>query len=391
VPVAGLPLASRSDEWRDRFWYFSRANKDPAHPDRDPALSDHEVMFGLGANPDADFSVAAYNADDATTMMKVRQRDSWNGAWNLSPDQSIPWNPGWRASTGSDGLLVILDPATGREWGLWGLVQRGADGSYNDTQCWSHKLDGTGYDRTTDLCAGGATLVSDSSGQPIDYRSYTGNQPGARGSGIPELAMLTFPDEVAQGAIRHALMMTVYDTMGGPTCGADVTSEADPSFGVSCGRAVAPAGQFENPSRDQTNCGPDATNGITQNGRRKQSLPEGTRFALRMTDAQIDAWLDSRHYTGARRRTAQIFAVALRDYGWFITDTSCYSAAFQVAGGANPSTAAAWRGLGISGDGNDLLYGLMTKDRIVTIAPPTNHCANGTTSTFNCPADSSSY
>ena len=47
-------------------------------------------------------------------------------------------------------------------------------------------------------------------------------------------------------------------------------------------------------------------------------------------------------------------------------------AEFQVAGGANPATAAAWRGLGISGDGRDLLYGLMTKDRIVTIAPATS-------------------
>ncbi len=391
TPVAGLPLASRSNDWRDRFWYYSVANSDPAHPDRDPHLGDHGVMFGLDSNPDVDFSVAVYDATDATTMMQVRHRSGWNGLWNIAPDQKIPWNPGWRASTGSDAILVVLDPATGREWGLWGLVQKGADGSYNDTQCWSHKLDGTGYDRAADLCAGGAVLDTDPSGQPIDYRTYTGNEPGARGVGIPELAMLTLPSEVQAGEIDHALMMPVYDTMGGPTCPADVTSESDPRLGTSCGMAFAPAGDLENPTRDATSCGPDASNGITQDARRRQAVPEGTRFALQVTDAQIDAWLDSRHYTGELRRTARIFAVALRDYGWFITDTSCYAAEFQVAGGSNPSAAAEWRQLGITGDGRDLLSGLLTRDRIVAIEPAINRCANGTTSRFQCPAASSSY
>jgi hypothetical protein len=391
VPVAGLALASRSDEWRDRFWYYSRANTDPAHPNRDPHLADHGVMFGLDADPSTDFSVAVYNARDATTMMKVRHRANWNGAWNFGPDQTIPWNPGWHASSGSDGLILILDPDHGVVEGLWGVVQKDANGNFNDSECWSHKLDGTGYDRSTDLCAGGALVSSNSTGQPVDYRTYTGNEPVARGSGIPALAMVTFPEEVAQGAIRHALMMPVYNTMGGPTCGADVTSESDPRFGTTCGRAVAPAGSLENPTKDATSCGPDADNGITQDQRRKQAVPEGTRYALRLTDADIDTWLDSRHYTGELRRTARIFAVALRDYGWFITDTTCYAAEFQVAGGANPATATAWRHLGIAGDGRSLLYGLMTRQRIVTIEPATNHCANGTTSQFNCQADTTGY
>jgi hypothetical protein len=388
VPVAGLPLAPRSDEWRDRFWYHSRANKFPDDPDRDPQLADHGIMFGLDDDPDNDFSVAVYDASDATTTMKVRQREAWNGLWDLGPDQEIPWNPGWRASTGSDAILLVLDPATGRQWALWGLVQEGSDGSFNDTQCWSHKL-GTGYNRATHLCAGGATLAADSTGQVLDYRTYRGNQPGARGSGIPELAMLTFPEEVAQGAIRHALMMPVYNTMGGPTCGADVTSMADPQLGTTCGRAIAPAGNLESPSAHRNRCGPLANESDAT--LRKMAVPEGARFALRMSDADIEAWLDGRDYSGEKRETARIFAVALRDYGWFITDTSCFAAEFQVAGSANPRTAVQWRDLGITGDGRDLLHGLMTRDRIVTIAPATNHCVDGTTSEFDCPADVTGY
>ncbi len=49
------------------------------------------------------------------------------------------------------------------------------------------------------------------------------------------------------------------------------------------------------------------------------------RFALDITDAEIESWLDSRGYQNAKRRTAAIFARALRDYGWMITDTSGFA------------------------------------------------------------------
>jgi hypothetical protein len=74
-----------------------------------------------------------------------------------------------------------------------------------------------------------------------------------------------------------------------------------------------------------------------------------------------------------------VFAVATRDYGWMVTDTSGWAASFQLLGGANPATAHAWRGLGIDIDGNDLLFGLFTKARMWTVEPPTNYCASGPT------------
>ena len=141
--------------------------------------------------------------------------------------------------------------------------------------------------------------------------------------------------------------------------------------------------------------GPDclaiAENSVSDEAYRRTTLPSGTRFALQMTPAQIEQWLDSRGYTGAKRNTARVFATALVNYGWFITDTTCYAADFQVQGGANPETAAAWRSLGIDDDGREFLWGLITRDRIWTVAPPTNHCTDGTSSTFACAANSATY
>ena len=120
----------------------------------------------------------------------------------------------------------------------------------------------------------------------------------------------------------------------------------------------------------------------------RTTLPSGTRFALKMTPAEIEQWLDSRGYTGQLRITARAFARALVDYGWFVTDTSCTASNFQVEGGANPETAAAWRALGIAGDGRNLLGGLITRNRIWTVQAPVNHCVDGRNSRLACAARS---
>ena len=132
-------------------------------------------------------------------------------------------------------------------------------------------------------------------------------------------------------------------------------------------------------------------NPTTPRDSNQTTIPEGTRFALRLSDQDIENWLNSRSYTGQIRVTAKAFAVALVNYGWFITDTSCYGAEFQVSGGASPDTARDWRADGVTADGRDLLQGLITKNDVWTVAPPTNHCTNGTDSKFSCPANSVTY
>ena len=391
VPVKGLAVDVRSDMWRDRFWNYAIANLNPDHPEQDLNRGHHDILFGLetatGGDPTRDFSIAVYNAIDATTTRRVRQRSGWNFPFNIAEGEQIPWNPGWRSSTGSDSILLVVDPRNGRLWSLGGLVQAAPDGSYNDSQCLLRKLS-VGYDRATDLCAGGATTLRNPDGTVADYRTFAGNDPVARGVGISDLAMLTFPEEVRTGAIRHALMMGTVNTMIGPPCDASVGVD-DPAFGDTCGRALAPAGSFERIS-DTGNCqGAQAASALLR--QRQESVPEGMRFSLDITDTQIDTWLDQRGYTGAKRSTARTFAVALRDYGWFVTDTTCFGADFQVASAANPATLSSWRSLGITGDGRDLLWGLMTRERVRAYEPAVNDCVDGTSSRFECHAVTTHY
>ena len=196
--------------------------------------------------------------------------------------------------------------------------------------------------------------------------------------------MVVTPEEVAAGEIRHALMMGAANTMFGPAC--TEAELATAAAGTTCGFAVAPAGglEWQGPC---TSCPPSP---LTDLERRSRAIPEGMRLALQLTDAEIDAWLDERGYTGTKRSTARTFAVALRDYGWFITDTAG-TATFAVSGGANPETESGWRGLGIDGDGFDLLFGLFTKERIWIVEPATNQCVAGTPSPYACEAAATGY
>ena len=387
VPVCGLPADPRSADWTNRFYYYAHYNQYMGgDPTQATDSASYTVMFGLDANPVNDFSVAVYDAKDATTTTRVFQRTGWNGLMNIGNGASIPWNPSWRASTGSDALLVIVDHTTGHEWTLWGLVQSTYGLPLNDTQCWGWIP--FSYRSGTDLCVGSANMSKTANGtSPVNDNTYAGNNPTNRGSGIDEYALLATPQEASTGQIRHALAMPVFNTMtGGPGQVCTATQLNTDAFGSTCGNAVAPAGQFEGVAGTTHGCGNNPPAAALTNTTYRQ-----TRFALHLSDQDIENWLNSRAYTGQKRVTAKAFAVALVNYGWFITDTSCYGADFQVSGSANPTTAAAWRADGITGDGRDLLQGLITKTNIWTIAPPTNHCTNGTTSKAACPADTITY
>ena len=94
------------------------------------------------------------------------------------------------------------------------------------------------------------------------------------------------------------------------------------------------------------------------------------RFAIHVTDAQIDQWLNTRNFTPELRNTARIFAVALRDYGFIVTNTSCYDAGFITDGVFNPKTKAKWQALGVTNaDDVSLVHGLITADNLWTVAP----------------------
>jgi hypothetical protein len=375
VPACGLSVWSKSDEYVSRIWYFGNGlSAEPVEDDPNR----WRISFGL--NELSDYTPPVYDAADATTTRRVRLRAGWPGGTNLEDDEVVPWNPAWRAARGTDASLLILDAAKGLEWNLWGVVQTDLNGLYNDLQCL-----GLGYDRSTHLCLGSAHHIRRMDGTPADYRTYTGNFP-SRGVRIQFFAMVVRPEEVAAGEIRHALMMSANNTMFGPACTAEELDS--PAAGSTCGFALAPAGGLEHQV-----CVACTAAGLSEREFRERTVPEGIRFVHDISDAEIETWLDDRGYVGRTRETARIFAVALRDYGWLITDTGGV-ASWSVEGSANPATAAKWIALGIEGEnpyGRDLLKGLIRKERLWVAEPSINECATGTPSRYGCRADDSHY
>jgi hypothetical protein len=171
---------------------------------------------------------------------------------------------------------------------------------------------------------------------PGNYWTKEDGFKGSRGIGIQYLAMLVTPEEIAQGEIPHALSMPIRNTSG--------------EF------FVPPATKLEHPDRPP-------------------GIPEGMRFAVRVNDEEFQAWLDSLppELPAPLKRLARIVGTALREYGWFITDTSG-GAHLQFE--APESARERWKALGITKVEiggkeypRDLTDGLLTRERIVAIVP----------------------
>ncbi|MDP4032966.1 MAG: hypothetical protein Q8P60_08995 [Pseudorhodobacter sp.] len=282
IPVAKLARHPDSDWFSQLLWKKS---------------SGRPGNFNLGFD---DYTYPVYYVSDATGMFPVRT------AWpsNLN-GVNIPWNPAWRAAPGKDAQIILLDPVNGREWDLFQV-----------------------------RFAKNTVIATNANRVPGDYRTRTIGYPPSRGAGIPYLAMLVRPAEIAAGKIEHALSMPIRNPSGE--------------------YFVPPATKLEH-----------ATG--------KPGIPQGMRFALNVTEAEIQAWAARFGSTSNQtRRSAVVIARALRDYGWFITDTSG-GATFQFE--ANVSARNDWAKLGLerkrSQNGRvlplDLLDGLITSDRIYAI------------------------
>lgn len=397
------------------------------------------TQFGL-AGDQRDFGTPIYYATAATTGRKLVKlcgdvncfpsnlaKDSCKGGAHpdpygdldcMAPNVSIPWDPSWRPSGSTDNYygddagdreMVIVDTVNGRVYNLWRVNFPGNECLGRDL--W-YGLGGRSPEYR--LCVGGADVLRDKAGAYGNYASYSQGVQRERGMGIHNAAMIVTPEEVAAGEIRHALTMEAFNTMFGPVCSATQLQTGDPNvLGRTCGYAVAPATHVEWGHERDTRRG-GACNGIAdqiadfytkqtfgQLITLDKTVPEGMRFKLTMTDAQIDAWIASRPDLVAdakKARTARIFAVALRDYGWIVGDTTCYGAGFTVAGAANPDAKAKWAALGIKDSSSQfLLKGLFTESNIVALNPPTAECVADRTkaplpsSTYACLWTSASY
>ncbi len=164
----------------------------------------------------------------------------------------LPIPEGARAAAGTDAQIILLDRATGDEWGVWRLEQDGD--SWSATNAYHYNIDWSA----------------------VPPRAENGNPFFSRGAGVPYLAGLVRPCEIARGRIDHALAFA-YD---------------------------APSPEYVYPATKSDGAGgPD-------------DLPEGTRFQLdpSLTAKEIRAW-------GCKGPCLTI-ARALQKYGMYAIDNS---------------------------------------------------------------------
>lgn len=424
IPVCapGMTKLPQSDDYRDRLWYYGIAPDTSTRYMKD-TIGDRYGKFDIsfGLNPGNDYSTPIYRVSDktngATTTIQVQvcggswclpsnfDTTNWteqtSGGKGYLPALSMPWNPNWKPAAGKDREMIILDDTKvpARVFTLWG-VSTDFDAVANCGLLFRERL-----------CTYGAHLFRDSDGKIADYRTSKAID-GIRGMGITEYPMTITPEEVEQGEIRQAIYMEAFNTMTGPACSeAQLASNDYSVIGKKCGYAVAPATQHEWKSAadvTRTNPGvapncPDAASDrfkdvdtgqtIAQRVGLAQQIPSGMRFALDMKDADIDAWLATKtDYSARKKQTARIFAIALRDYGWIVGDTTCWGAHFPLAGSANPVAKQKWASLGITDEtSQNLLDGLFTRERIYAVSPSTNLCVDGKTSQYACNAKTSTY
>ncbi len=213
------------------------------------------------------YTYPVYIANANTPMYPV---DS--PTWSRIYGKSAPYDPTWQPSAGSDAQIIIIDPARNNYYDLWQF-------SFSNGR------------------------ISVSNGSSIfDYHNSNGINPPSRGSGIAYYNMLTTPEDVASGTIRHALSMTA-------------VRNTSPQF-------VAPA--------------------VKSDGQTSGGIPIGTRFVLTMTNAQLDAWVAAKKSN--LRPLARALGYALRDYGWVVTDSGGGSS-IQLEG--TQSAVDLWKSLGV--------------------------------------------
>jgi hypothetical protein len=211
----------------------------------DPTQYTYPVYEVRAGTPRVPVSVAGTwsNVTDGGQRLEIRR--------NVTVELPVP--PGAAAAAGSDGQVVIVDRRTGDEWGAWQFRRRGgvvsAENAYHYNIRWSG----------------------------VPPRADDGSPFGSRGAGLPYLAGLVRPCEIAGGRIRHALSFA-YD---GPSQ-----------------RHVYPATKS-----DGQRTGPGA-------------LPEGTRLQLDpgLGAARLRSW--------GCRGACLVVARALQRYGMYVVDNS---------------------------------------------------------------------
>lgn len=310
------------------------------------------------------------NADGSKKMvgMKARvwQRDTiaaQQTIGNVGRGGLIPWNPIWtsKSAGGNDSLLTIVDEGAGVFWTLW-MVDKAPVwwnylGSLVSMGKYSEPAVGVG------ACNRYTSLRSESDNLLIRDR----------GCGLLKLAGTVTLADLESGSIDHAIGWYSPTPMFGPVNVVPATDWTQPGAGTTKGwYANGGATRLEHQNPVTLSFG-GVTTWAADDLHRAMSQPSGIRFAHTRSDESISQWIAERGYVGARASTARIYAVALRDYGFFYGDTCGQGgSSFEFEGAnVNPGRVTA---LGLKVDStyfDYLLDGLFTEANTVVVRPLT--------------------
>lgn len=401
VPACSLPKFSQSADYVSRLFNYGNQNDGSA-----AALGNRgkfNIGFGFGDLKTV-FSRAVYTADEAngkTIQVRVCGNSGCNPS-NLDgdlpygdpkgylPDMRIPWDPNWPVAEAGDNEVVILNPSNGQLIAL-AQVKKSTGNLLGDIASGAGGQCGPLYPER--LCVASAKILRDQNGNIANYFTYEGSS-GDRGGGISYYAGIITPQEVAAGEIRHAIGMGIFNSSFGPECTqAQLNSNDWKVIGKTCGTAFAPAAKFEwaRATNISTRGASPISTTLDPIYTMDKTIPEGMRFVLNITDAQMESFIQSKGYTGQKANTARIIIRALRDYGMIPLDTGG-NVRMQTAGVVSPRNRELWKQLGItSSEDEKLLDGLFTETNMYVVEPPINNCVDGRKSKFYCNYGSSNY
>ncbi len=395
-PICGLPRHPQSADYASRLYKWGNVNDGTSTANYGKLGASPGYPDTKDINPYGNlFTREVYYASKATTEASVASTEYYSNldgekVNTFTPSTKIPWNPSWQTGQGGDNEMIIIDDRPGATQGriyflsgYWASEPRFPYRKIPPLGCYPIWDQGR-------LCTYSTTVARDLNGNYVDYRTYEGFIKD-RGVGIPYLATLTLPEEVEAGEIRHALGISIPNTAYGPVCTKAQQGDWNQE-GKTCGTAVMPASKFEWAGAPAPPVMEEAYKKIYTIDK---TIPEGMRFGLNMTYAQIDQWIQSRPdlvSNPRRAKTARIIAVAMRDYGLLVADTNGNRMGLQMAGGINPDNAKKWTDLGLGPNEKDnLLDGLMTATNMYVVDPPIGTCKDGTKSKYFCPWSSAQY
>lgn len=395
-PICGLPRHPQSADYASRLYkwgnlndgtstaYYGKVSTNPGYPKPNEinpygSLFSREVYYASKSTTETQVASVSYDSNLDGESVKT-----------FTPNTKIPWNPKWETGQGGDNEMIILDdrpgPTQGRVYFVAGYWTSQPSFPYRKTPplgCYAAWSQGR-------ICAYNTTVARDLQGNYIDYRTYEGFIKD-RGVGIPYLATLTLPEEVEAGEVRHALGISIPNTAYGPVCNKSQLGNWSQE-GKTCGTAVMPATKFEWASSTTPHM---LSAPLQKVYTLDKTIPEGMRFGIDVTYEQIDKWIQSRPDLVAnprRAKTARILAVAMKDYGLLVADTSGSGVGLQMAGGANPDNAKKWTDLGLGPNEKDnMLDGLITTSNLYVVDPPVATCTDGSKSKYYCDWVSAKY